>query len=728
MAGDADQPCGVKRKLDDVLDDSGVPTPNGMSNDTTTPPPAAESRPVTDRDNETGNSPDDAPDDWQSVDRLARKRQKKLDKNYPALIHTHNAKLNSFIKIGDLQNLALYLLADGPGPQWLSVRHHQNFSKVLVLMVPGLDADLFTGDAQLDGGERAPTSPTTKRPDRLMMDSYDMFPIKLDADKMPVPLQPLCDIFSHMWPVKTPGDYKRIHSPMYAMLSSPIARTKEEKSKKGVKPPAEGRGWVNRPTPVTDYLMTRSDLLENGFALHPAHLVSDAEREVERLRRHKAVQSPEDGFVDLLDIKTLADGEPADSDIESGSTLRGRRLLVLDCEMVTTTIDRFALARISLIDWDGKVVLDELVKPPDPVKDYLTPWSGITESMMRDVTTTLPEIQQMLSKVVTPHTILAGHSLDSDFRALKLAYPFVVDTTLLYPHPKGPPQKSSLKWLAQKYLDRDIQQSSAKGHDSVEDALACLDLIKQKCEKGKAWGTADAQGEPVFKRLARTGRIDLRDRESVLLREREANGVDQPPPRKTGAMVDWAGNMHGFAATAKVAIPCTSDAEVVRGVDAAINGPSHPTLGAVPAGGCDFVFARLRELEFIRGWSPAPSSVQGDASADVSRTSTALNAAGPSASYSDPDPATLARAVTATVTRIQEIYNVLPARTALIVFSGSGSPTDMVRMQKLHAAHREEFLTTKWDELKVQWTDREEQRLMRAVERAKRGVAFLGVK
>ena len=65
--------------------------------------------------------------------------------------------------------------------------------------------------------------------------------------------------------------------------------------------------------------------------------------------------------------------------------------------------------------------------------------------------------------------------------------------------------KSSLKWLAQKYLSREIRNRQGQvGHDSVEDALACLDLVKQKCEKGKAWGTSEASGESIFKRLRRS--------------------------------------------------------------------------------------------------------------------------------------------------------------------------------------------------------------------------------
>src|ERR1700710_3115630 len=125
--------------------------------------------------------------------------------------------------------------------------------------------------------------------------------------------------------------------------------------------------------------------------------------------------------------------------------------------------------------------------------------------MLEEVTTTLADIQKKLIEILNPRTILLGHSLNSDLTALKLTHPFIVDTSILYPHPRGPPLKSSLKWLAQKYLNKAIQNGGAAGHDSIEDARTCLNLVKQKCEKGSQWGTSDAVGENIFKRVARSG-------------------------------------------------------------------------------------------------------------------------------------------------------------------------------------------------------------------------------
>jgi RNA exonuclease 1 len=46
------------------------------------------------------------------------------------------------------------------------------------------------------------------------------------------------------------------------------------------------------------------------------------------------------------------------------------------------------------------------------------------------------------------------------------------------------PYKPGLKWLAGKWLEREIQASEG-GHDSEEDARACMDLLKLKMANGE---------------------------------------------------------------------------------------------------------------------------------------------------------------------------------------------------------------------------------------------------
>jgi len=100
---------------------------------------------------------------------------------------------------------------------------------------------------------------------------------------------------------------------------------------------------------------------------------------------------------------------------------------------------------------------------------------------------TLASIQQALSSgpspLITPHTILLGHSLECDLAALRIRHPLCIDTALLFSHPRGPPYKPGLKWLAQRWLGKDIQ-GGEKGHDSEEDARTCVELLKMKMANG----------------------------------------------------------------------------------------------------------------------------------------------------------------------------------------------------------------------------------------------------
>lgn len=670
--------------------------------------------------------------EWTTVDRSSKRHKKSIHQNYPQITHAPNARLQSFVKISDLQNLVLYLLADGSGPQWISVRHKKDIERVVCLMVPGLEADMFNANINLDPSQEPVVKSTSQQADAGAEDNHpskklkitispdDYYPVKLVTPKLPAPLQPFAEMFPHIWPVKTPGEFNRMHSPLQAMLTSPLPKAKDEKKIKGPKPPREGAKWQNQRTPITEFLATREELMDNGYAIHPAYLRSDAERAAEKARRHKYCQSEEDGWINLPDISSLDESIVPSDEIEQGSILQGRKVLTVDCEMITTTEEKFALARVSFIDWDGNIVLDELVKPPGTVTDYLTQYSGITKEMMEPVTQTLAELQTKLKDVLTPRTILLGHSLDSDLRALRIAFPFIVDTTLIYPHPKGPPQKSSLKWLTQKYLSREIQNRGPQGHDSVEDAKACLDLVKQKCERGKMWGTSEATSESIFKRLGRVGVEDEKDEGGMLSEEKE----EQAKAGRTGAVVDWGDPKRGFGAAATCTVPCESDADVVAGVQRVLTGPqtteeANAPGQHIPSGGCDFVWARLRELEALRGWWTRTTSA--DAAARLANTLADNNAS----EGQEITTSALADAVARTTASVKAIYDSLPPKTAFIVYSGGGDPTEMRRLQSMQQQYKRDFQTMKWDELPIKWTDVEEQELKKAAMKARSGVGFV---
>jgi RNA exonuclease 1 len=93
-----------------------------------------------------------------------------------------------------------------------------------------------------------------------------------------------------------------------------------------------------------------------------------------RQRIRKKLEEPqaaERGWVDTL-VAKLADGAPAEDEIEAGSITAGREVLAMDCEMCMTGENEFSLTRISIVGWDGSVIMDELVKPAKPIIDYVT--------------------------------------------------------------------------------------------------------------------------------------------------------------------------------------------------------------------------------------------------------------------------------------------------------------------------------------------------------------------
>ncbi|KAJ4165552.1 hypothetical protein LMH87_007181 [Akanthomyces muscarius] len=656
--------------------------------------PAADKKPKTDDTSPAGGG------EWQTVSRSSKK-QKKLPrpgKNYPSITFSPNARLQSKIGVSHLRDLVTYIFADGTGPQWCAVTHRPAFRKIVAVMVPGLEEAMFKAGVDLANFNKTrdddlDTSPTEKDKQKHASPD-DYYPRPLEKEHLPEALRPFADMFPHLWPVKTPGDdrHGKMHSPMAAFLSTPAPK---DKSKPGVKPAREPAGWKNERTRITEYLASASELAENGYLVHPAMLPEGA-----AARDSFALPA---GWVRTA-AESMDDGVVPEADVPQGSVTAGRTVLALDCEMCLTGENEFALTRISIVDWAGDVVLDELVRPDKPITDYLTRFSGITEEMLAPVTTTLADIQARLLALLTPHTILVGHSLESDTKAMQLTHPFIVDTSLLFPHPRGPPLKSSLKWLAEKYLSRSIQKGGAAGHNSVEDARTCLDLVKQKCEKGKGWGTSDAsQGENLFRRLARAGTAYKAQGGDAAL-----GGVEVG---KTSAAVDWGDPGKGYGGGATVRFGCASDEDVVAAVLRCVNGDADG--GEVRGGGVDFTWARFRELEARQGWW------------NTNRTA----ASGDGGPPEDAEES-VESCVRRLTERIQRIYDALPACTALVLYSGSGDPRRMAALQAAQTQWRKEYNTPgrKWDELSVQWTDVEEQALKRAAQKARSGIGFITVK
>lgn len=165
---------------------------------------------------------------------------------------------------------------------------------------------------------------------------------------------------------------------------------------------------------------------------------------------------------------------------KSNNNSENPNFYALDCEMVSTTYG-IEIVRVTVINHEGEEVYESKVKPSHPILDYKSKYSGITEESLRYCSKRLVDVQQDLLKMFDKDSILIGHSLDSDLKALKMVHYNVVDTSIIYPHKYGPPYKCGLKVLSEQHLQRIIQ--SEEGHDSKEDALASLDLVWKKLKE-----------------------------------------------------------------------------------------------------------------------------------------------------------------------------------------------------------------------------------------------------
>jgi DNA polymerase III epsilon subunit-like protein len=196
----------------------------------------------------------------------------------------------------------------------------------------------------------------------------------------------------------------------------------------------------------------------------------------------------------------------------------------LDCEMCLTA-SGYEATRVSLVAMDGSVLYDSIIKPEHPVIDHLTRWSGITQKILASATKRLVDVQRDLLELIPADAILLGHGLENDLKALKIYHQRIIDTSLLYPHPRGFPYKPSLRHLALQILRKQIQVPSqhqpqqsqqqpqqevedegkekkdpVDGHDSTEDAITCVELLKAKLLLGASLGRNDLIS--VFELLA----------------------------------------------------------------------------------------------------------------------------------------------------------------------------------------------------------------------------------
>lgn len=149
-------------------------------------------------------------------------------------------------------------------------------------------------------------------------------------------------------------------------------------------------------------------------------------------------------------------------------------IIAIDCEMVLCADTQKHLARISIVNYNRVVLLDEFVKPELPVKNYLSHITNI-DAFKLNHAKSYEEIKPKVESILQGK-IIVGHTIENDLGLLGIDIPLknVRDISVFNFFMNGKYRKS-LKELTEEHLGIQIQTGI---HSSVEDARATLELYK----------------------------------------------------------------------------------------------------------------------------------------------------------------------------------------------------------------------------------------------------------
>lgn len=508
------------------------------------------------------------------------KKKKRASK--PITFSINEKSVNKRISIKDIRDLSLYLTnTTNNMPQWIKINNRAGFRKLIVLFNPGLQPE----DYGLPDGT-------------LFSDNIDDLSSKFIKSDEPA------DLVVNSIPVSAPGSRMSLFSAYNSFVN--VGLTKPEKQ--------ELRASLSKnKITINDLLIKVEKLLENNYPIHP-----DTPDISEEYKEELIKTQINDGWVNTYEFE------------HDESHIFG-----LDCEMCMSE-DGLVLTRVSIVDFQMKVLYDELVKPDVPIIDYLTQYSGITKEMLEPVTKTYQDVQQEILKIVSSSDILIGHSLQSDFNVLKMRHPRIVDTAVIFDHKAGPPFKPSLRYLASTYLNSDIQKDGAKGHNPIEDAKTCIELTKLKILNGLGFGV-NIDTENLFHRIGK-----MAQKKSLILNDSVANHQPTVVTHKYDS-----------------SIRCNSDAEILNRITENVDN-------------YDFFVGRLRDLEFARHYSK-PSIL--------------------SKRVIDTDPEITVKNF---VSNFKQMYNGLPSGSFVVVLSGSGNTKEWTNlMNTLNKCNKEDRVSMK---------------------------------
>lgn len=177
-------------------------------------------------------------------------------------------------------------------------------------------------------------------------------------------------------------------------------------------------------------------------------------------------------------------------------------------------------------------------------------------------------------------------------------------------------------------------------------------------------------------------------------------------------------NWHGSKATTTIA--CKTDEEVLEGLVGAI--PSHTFAfgrftGLADALGCKRIFRRFNRV-LANALPGITNKSSGDAPIDPIPPTPAATA-------------DLSVVLSTLNTHLQQLYDALPPRTGLVIFTGHSDPRRMAELNARKALFETAIRSGKKPEelgSEARWTSADGRALEEEVEKAKRGLLFLGVK
>lgn len=149
-------------------------------------------------------------------------------------------------------------------------------------------------------------------------------------------------------------------------------------------------------------------------------------------------------------------------------------IVSIDCEMVLCEDSNRHVARVSIVNYNRHILLDAFIKPPSPVKDYLSDITNLNSYKLakaKPLSEVLPQI-----KAILKNKIIVGHTIESDLKPLELEFEpkFLRDIADFSGYRDGKFRKG-LKALSEEFLNFRIQ---AGAHSSVEDARATIEVYK----------------------------------------------------------------------------------------------------------------------------------------------------------------------------------------------------------------------------------------------------------